>query len=258
LHNHNAQPATLQIFIGPINTATRPLARAARALLLVVLLLLLVGCVSLPAPTGPAASEQPQPTATLPAIPAGCDLAPVAQPTMPAEIPGYAQEDPATGLHMTGRPQLIDLATYRLQVTGLVDHPLSLAYDELRCMPKVVQKCVLVCPGFFQDEATWGGVPLSYVLDRAGVQPEAKVVLLVSADGYWTSLPLGDARDAENFLAYEQTGKPLPVLHGFPVRVILPAQPGGKWVKWLTEIRVLEAEPRLGPEGPLMQPTATN
>lgn len=231
---------------------------------LIILLLTLAACMPLPAPAAVTPMPEPAPTVTsgpafvrLPAIAAACDLTPVSQPTMPAEIPGYVQEDPATGLHMTGRPTLVDLATYRLQITGLVDRPLSLTYDELRCMPKVVQKCKLICPGFFQDEATWGGVPLAHVLDLAGVQKEAQYVLFVSADGYWTSLPLGDVRGAENFLAYEQTGEPLPVLHGFPVRAIFPSQPGGKWVKWLMEIRLLATEPRLGLESPIAQPTAT-
>lgn len=228
---------------------------ALTALLLAVTLL--AACVSVP-PAEPAVARTaaaPQASAA-PERVADCDLTPVAQPTMPAEIPGYAQEDPATGLHMTGRPQLIDLATYRLVVTGLVDRPLSLTYDELRCMPKVVQECKLVCPGFFQDIATWGGVPLNYVLELAGIQADAQYILMVSADGYWTSLPLSDALAQENFLAYEQTGKPLPVLHGFPVRAVLPLQPGGKWVKWLTEIQVLSEVPRLGPDPSLVFPTA--
>jgi DMSO/TMAO reductase YedYZ molybdopterin-dependent catalytic subunit len=237
----------------------RSAARTLFAILLAVTLL--TACVPVP-PTEPVSTS---PVAAAPApggqvsapseIVADCDLTPVAQPTMPAEIPGYVQQDPATGLHMTGRPQLIDLATYRLVVTGLVDRPLSLTYDELRCMPKVVQECKLVCPGFFQDIATWGGVPLNYVLGLAGVQANAQYILMVSADGYWTSLPLGDALAQENFLAYEQTGKPLPVLHGFPVRAVLPLQPGGKWAKWLVEIQVLEAEPRLGPDPSLVRPT---
>ncbi len=231
---------------------------AVRRAVIVLLLAaaLLTACVPVPAAEPTAAPPSARQASAAPEIVSDCDLTPVAQPTMPAEIPGYVQQDPATGLHMTGRPQLIELATYRLQVTGLVDRPLSLTYDELRCMPKVVQECKLVCPGFFQDIATWGGVPLNYVLGLAGVQPDAQYILMVSADGYWTSLPLGDALAQENFLAYEQTGKPLPVLHGFPVRAVLPLQPGGKWVKWLVEIQVLEAEPRLGPDPSLVFPTA--
>jgi DMSO/TMAO reductase YedYZ molybdopterin-dependent catalytic subunit len=246
-----------------------PLRRAWVIAAIVLFVLLLAACMALPAtevapapavvgqeatPTDSTISATLMPTGT--PAPVTCDLTPVAQPTMPDVIPGYAQEDPATGLHMTGRPQLVDLATYRLNVTGLVDHPLSLTYDELRCMPKVVQECRLVCPGFFVDSATWGGVPFGHVLELAGVQKEAENVVLVSADGYWTSVPLGDALAKESFLAYEQTGRTLPVLHGFPVRAIFPLLPGGKWVKWLVEIQVVKDAPTLGPASLVGQPTA--
>jgi DMSO/TMAO reductase YedYZ molybdopterin-dependent catalytic subunit len=158
---------------------------------------------------------------------------------MPTQIPEYAHEDPATGLHMTGHPVEIDLASYRLKVTGKVDRPLSLTYDELRCMPRVeCRGCRLVCPGFFEDYASWAGASLAHVLEMAGVQPEAKSVILTSADGYWNSVSLADALDPQSFLAYEQTGKPLPILHGFPVRAVFPSLPGGYWVKWLVEIKV--------------------
>jgi DMSO/TMAO reductase YedYZ molybdopterin-dependent catalytic subunit len=167
-----------------------------------------------------------------------CVLPTVAVPTLPAEIPGYAQLDPATGLHVTGSAPEIDLASYRLKVTGKVGHPLSLAYDELRCMPKVQVHCTLVCPGFFEDEATWAGVPLTYVLDLAGVQTDASVLTLKSADGYANQVSLTVARKPEALLAYEWEGQPLPILHGFPVRAVFPDVEGNKWVKWLVEIEV--------------------
>jgi DMSO/TMAO reductase YedYZ molybdopterin-dependent catalytic subunit len=123
-------------------------------------------------------------------------------------------------------------------VTGKVDTPLSLTYDELRCMQKIEVRCTLVCPGFFQDEATWAGVPLKDVLDLAGVQSGARGVRLVSADGYSTFVPLDDALAETAFLAYEWEGEPVPILHGFPVRAVFPALDGNRWAKWLIEIEV--------------------
>jgi DMSO/TMAO reductase YedYZ molybdopterin-dependent catalytic subunit len=159
-------------------------------------------------------------------------------PTLPAKIPGYTELDKSTGLHMTGTYQQIDLATYRLKVSGLVDHPLSLTYDELRCLPKVTDNPPLVCPGFFRDVASWSGVPIKDVLKLTGVQSKAKMLTLISADGYRTSLPLEEALKAENFLAYELEGKPLPVLHGFPLRAVFPGLEGNKWAKWVVGIEV--------------------
>ena len=188
-------------------------------------------------PSASAATSQPNPDPPAANLPP-CDLQPVAVPTALAERPGYTELDPATGLHITGKAPEIDLASYRLKVAGKVDRPLSLTYDELRCMPKVEGSPELVCPGFFEDTATWAGVPLKYVLELAGVQEGASGAFLNSADGYFTGISLEEALSTENFLAYEWDGEPLPILHGFPLRAIFPGTPGGKWVKWLVEIEV--------------------
>ena len=159
-------------------------------------------------------------------------------PTRPAQTPNYTELDPTTGLHMTGTPQEIDLASYRLKVSGKVDRPLSLTYDDLRCMPRIQTSDVLVCPGFFEDEATWAGASLEYVLELAGPQVGAASISLVGADGYSAFLTLQQARSGNNYLAYEWEGKPIPILHGFPVRAVFPSLQGNKWVKWLVEIIV--------------------
>lgn len=166
-----------------------------------------------------------------------CPLPTVIRPTPPAVIPGYAKLDETTHLHVTGTMKEIDLTDYRLVVTGAVESPLSLTYDELRCMPKREVRTLLVCPGFFQDEATWAGVPLDYILAMAEVSPEATAIVLRGADGYTARLELDVIRDGNrHILAYEWEGEPLPVLHGFPVRGVFPEQQGNKWVKWLLEI----------------------
>jgi DMSO/TMAO reductase YedYZ molybdopterin-dependent catalytic subunit len=157
---------------------------------------------------------------------------------MPARIPAGNELDETTGLHMTGSVQKIDLASYRLTVSGLVDHPLSLTIDQLRCMPKVTTKAVLNCGEIFTDSGTWSGVPIRYILEQAGVQAAATTVGLKSADGYLLLISMEDARDGQNFLAYEMEGKPLPILHGFPLRAVFPNHAGSRWVKWLVEIIV--------------------
>jgi hypothetical protein len=177
-------------------------------------------------------------TATVLASGNPCDLAPIAVPT-PALDPGYNRLDPSTGLHVTGKPQLVDLDTYRLRVTGKVERPLELTYDQIRCLPKVEASPDLECPGFFIDRgATWAGVPIADVLDLAGVQGGAQEIEFVSADGYKASLELEQAVDRANFLAYEWEGEPLPRLHGFPLRAVLPGLHGSRWAKWVVEIIV--------------------
>ena len=139
---------------------------------------------------------------------------------------------------MTGIPQEMDLATYRLKVTGKVDQPLSLTYDDLRCMPRIQTSDALVCPGYFEDGATWAGASLGYVLELAGVQAEAASISLVGADGYSASVTMQQAYSGNNYLAYEWQGRPIPILHGFPVRAVFSSLLGNKWVKWLVEIKV--------------------
>ena len=183
----------------------------------------------------------PAPTSTLVQVetsPTPCAPSPVAVPTRPAETPKYADLDPTTGLHMTGIVQEIDLETYHLKVTGEVDEPLELTYDDLRCMPKVEVRCTLVCPGFFQDEATWAGVPIAEILERAEMREDATGLRLIGADGYSSFVFLKDIPQEDNMVAYEWEGEPLPILHGFPVRTVFPALEGNKWVKWLVEIEV--------------------
>jgi len=203
------------------------------ALAAVLLSMVAAGCAASPsdiAAVGTSSTSVP--------VPDDCSPAPVTQPVMPESIPGYTQVDPATGLHMTGTPTLIDIAGWRLDVTGKVDRPLGLTYDELRCLPRVEAAPELVCPGFFVDQATWAGAPLSEILALAGVQEGASEIRLVSVDGYWTRMELSEEVLANGFLAYELQGEVLPVLHGFPLRAVFPGEQGNTWVKWLVRIEV--------------------
>jgi DMSO/TMAO reductase YedYZ molybdopterin-dependent catalytic subunit len=159
-------------------------------------------------------------------------------PPTPSKIPGYTELDPTTGLHVTGSIQQIDISSYRLEVTGKVENPLRLAYDDLRCMPRIEARPKLVCPGFFEDTATWAGTPLASVLKLAKVHADATEVRLIGADRYSSSMSLKQAGSGENFLAYEWEGKAVPALHGFPVRAIFPDAEGNQWVKWLIKIEV--------------------
>jgi DMSO/TMAO reductase YedYZ molybdopterin-dependent catalytic subunit len=153
-------------------------------------------------------------------------------------IPGYTELDPATGLHVTGKAQVIDLGSYRLEVTGKVNQPLSLSYDDLRCMPSIEATPTLICPGFFEDAATWAGASLKNVLELADVQEGVTGIRLKSADGYSSAVSISVALSEKNFLAYEWEGEPVPILHGFPIRAVFPELNGNSWVKWLVKIEV--------------------
>jgi DMSO/TMAO reductase YedYZ molybdopterin-dependent catalytic subunit len=180
------------------------------------------------------------PTAAAPTLAAGqaCNLQPIVAPTRPPITPQTNRLDETTGLHMTGVVQELDLVAYRLTVHGLVDHPLSLTLDQLRCLPKVTATPLLACGDLFRDTATWSGVPIQEVLKLAGVQPGAKTLVMVGADAYKANISLEEALKPQNFLAYEWQGQPVPILHGFPLRAVIPDFGGWAWVKWLVEIEV--------------------
>lgn len=167
-----------------------------------------------------------------------CGLAHVMVPTLPAFIPEEFALDPSTNLHKSGDPQEIDVDTYALKITGKVDRPLELTYDQLRCMPRITDVPTLICPQTFVDTAEWSGVRIAYILKLAGVQDGATNIRMTGADGYFANVSLEEAVEPGNYLAYEWEGEPLPIMHGFPVRAVFPDIYGSQWVKWLLEIEV--------------------
>lgn len=170
--------------------------------------------------------------------PTSCTLAPLQMPSTPAKIPGYAELDPSTGLHVTGTMQQINVKNYRLEVSGKVDNPLRLTIDDLRCMTRIQARTTLVCPGVFEDVATWAGAPLKSVLLKAKVHENAVWIRLIGADDYSVLVPIKTALSDESLLAYEWEGKALPRLHGYPLRAVFPGSEGLQWVKWLIKIEV--------------------
>ncbi len=212
-------------------------------------LTLLAACSALP-PSPPAdlgaspAGSQggpPSPTPAAPPTPlsqgGGCVLAAVVPPT-PVPYPGYTEEEPSTGLHVTGPAQEVDLASYRLKVIGLVEQPLSLSYDDVRCLPTVRARVSLTCPGFFTDEASLAGATFASVLALARPQAKAARVTVTSVEGYAIAFSLDEVQAPENFLAHQWKEEPLPPSHGFPLRAVFPAKSGGTWVKWVTQLEL--------------------
>ena len=145
---------------------------------------------------------------------------------------------PIDELHTTGTPPEIDIEEYRLIIDGKVANPLSLTYEELQSYPTITEKVLLICPGFFVDNAIWTGVPLELLLEEASVQPDASLVVFRAADGYHKFISPTYLEEAKVFLAYKVNEEVLPVEHGYPLRVVIEGIYGGKWVKWLEHIEV--------------------
>jgi DMSO/TMAO reductase YedYZ molybdopterin-dependent catalytic subunit len=227
-----------------------------RVLIGALLLLAVVSCSSPmnstpqgPEMTPPVVEDAPQPTEeNSPVVTPTPE--PTAEPTGPllnikymhpsevdnTTLPITAVED----LNRTGRPVEYDIDEYRLVVDGLVENPLSLSYEDLLSRPQVTEEVLLICPGFFWDNAEWTGTPLSLILEEAGVSPEASYIHIKAGDSYARRIALEDAMADGVFLAYEVNGETLPTEHGYPIRLVARHQYGNVWVKWIEHIEVIE------------------
>ncbi|CEG09015.1 TMAO/DMSO reductase [Afipia felis] len=167
--------------------------------------------------------------------------------------------------HLAGIPLEIDPAKFTVDVKGKVDKPLKLSLADLKKMPSKTIVAVTQCSGnsrAFSDprvaggqsgngamgNARWKGVPLKAVLEKAGVQAGAKQVVFGGLDGpvmdttpdFAKALDLDVATNGEVMLAYSMNGEDLPMLNGFPLRLVVPGYYGTYWVKHLNEITVID------------------
>lgn len=153
----------------------------------------------------------------------------------------------------------VDPTTWRLRIHGRVDREVQLGWDELLALPLEESVTTLACVsnevgGDLVGTAVWLGYPIRHLLARAGVHPDADMVLSTSADGFTAGTPLEtltDDRDA--ILAVGMNGEPLPIAHGFPVRMVVPGLYGyvsaTKWVVDLEVTRFADAQGYWIPRG---------
>lgn len=168
--------------------------------------------------------------------------------------------------HLAGVPTSVDTRTFRLEVTGNVNKPVSLSLHDLRTKFQPVSLVALCqCAGngrsLFEprvpggqwgngamSNARWRGVRLKDVLDAAGVRAGSvqvgfnglDVAPLPQTPRFEKSLSIDRARDGEVLIAYEMNGSQLPMLNGFPVRLVVPGWYATYWVKSLSTITVLD------------------
>ncbi len=130
----------------------------------------------------------------------------------------------------------IDLARWRLRVDGAVSRPLVLDREALGALGVRDLEAVLDCTAGWAVAATWRGVPLSAVLDAAGLTAAGSRVEVRSVTGWSASLTLVDARRC--LLAWSTTAGPLAHANGAPLRLVAPDHRGLEWVKWVDRVEV--------------------
>jgi sulfoxide reductase catalytic subunit YedY len=167
--------------------------------------------------------------------------------------------------HLSNIPTSVDLDTWRLVVHGNVDKPISLSFDNLKKFEKISYTAVIQCAGngrsFFEPpifggqwlngamgNVTWGGVRLKDVLKSAGIKTGSVEIVFKGLDkaalpttpGFLKSLQIDKALEDDIMIAYEMNGQELPMLNGFPVRLVVPGWYATYWVKSLSDIEVTD------------------
>jgi sulfane dehydrogenase subunit SoxC len=160
----------------------------------------------------------------------------------------------------------VDPDSWRLEIDGAVERPVTLSLDDLRSRPRVSASVTLECAGNGRalleprpisqpwlleavGNAEWTGTPLAPLIREAGVLEPAVDVAFAGLDhgvegdveqDYERGMPIDEAMRDDVLLAYEMNGQPLPPQHGFPLRLVVPGWYGMAHVKWLQRIRVLD------------------
>jgi sulfite oxidase len=155
---------------------------------------------------------------------------------------------------------------WKIDVSGEVDRPGSMTLEELKRLPRATTTVTLECAGngraFFEPSvagiqwekgavgtARFTGARLSDVLKNFGLKSTARYIVMNGADvpvgkmpDFIRNVPLEKGLHADTIIAYEMNGSPIPQLHGFPLRAIIPGWEGAYSVKWVNRIEVLDRE----------------
>lgn len=136
-------------------------------------------------------------------------------------------------------PQLVEQASYRLRVDGLVKKDKIYTYNQVINDHKKYSKVVtLDCVEGWSVTILWEGVLVRDLLKEAGVKPNAKIAILYARDGYTTSFPLDYLMKNDILMAYKMNNVTIPTERGFPFMLVAEQKWGYKWIKWIDRIEL--------------------
>jgi len=136
-------------------------------------------------------------------------------------------------------PQRINEENYELIITGLVNNTVVYTYHDVVNDHKHYEKVVtLHCVEGWEVAILWEGVLVKDLMEEAGIDSAAKVVIFYASDGYSTSLPLDYIIDNDIIMALKMNGVVLPPERGFPFQLVAESKLGYKWIKWITKIEL--------------------
>jgi hypothetical protein len=194
----------------------------------------------------PSPTTSPSQTPTPPPSPSG------PPPTLPPQEIREYQGEPLSSItsfreNSIQGPQYVNMGTYHLTITGLVNESKQYTYDEVLTGFQTYQKVVtLYCVEGWSVKLLWEGILLKDLFNQSGVNSQATVAIFKAYDGYTTALPLRYILDNNILIAYKMNNVTLPPERGFPFELVAESKYGYKWIKWITEIELSSNTDYLG------------
>lgn len=143
--------------------------------------------------------------------------------------------------------QFINVSTYRLNITGLVNKTIEYTYDQvINDFQKYQKVTTLYCVEGWSAKILWEGVLVDDLLKEAGVNSNAVGAIFYASDGYSTELPLDYITSKNIIIADKMNGLTIPPERGFPFELVAESQYGYKWIKWITQIELTDNPNYLG------------
>jgi DMSO/TMAO reductase YedYZ molybdopterin-dependent catalytic subunit len=134
--------------------------------------------------------------------------------------------------------QNINISSYKLQITGLVENPIGYSYDDVLNHQKYQKVVNLDCVEGWSVNILWEGVLVKDILKQAKIKPEANTIIFYAYDGYSTSFPLDYVLNNDIILAYRMNNVTIPPERGYPFQLVAESKWGYKWIKWVTKIEL--------------------
>ena len=136
-------------------------------------------------------------------------------------------------------PQYVDIESYQLDITGLVQNPQKYSYQEVVDTNQNYKKTVtLNCVEGWSVTILWEGVLVRELIEKSVLSPDARVVIFHAHDGYTTSIPIEYIMDNDIIIAHKMNGVALPPERGFPFQLVAESKWGYKWIKWIVGIEL--------------------
>ena len=162
--------------------------------------------------------------------------------------PEFSQADitkpfPFNAFYGRDRAPVVDEATYKLELSGLIQDQKPWTLEQLRALPQTSQITRHVCVEGWSAIGKWGGVPFSLFLQRIGADARAKYIGFKCADNYYSSIDMATALHPQTLLALTYADQPLPREYGFPMKLRIPTKLGFKNPKHIMSMFVTNAYP---------------